>query len=326
MNSFDGKARSDPEMNFLPLVELELRQLSRRPLTFRLRMASGFVAGLTSLAILAIAIGMGKDATQMGRWLFTFLSLMAFALSLLAGPILTADCLSEEKRNGTLGLLFLANLRSDQIVAGKLVGLAMPAIFALLAIVPVLGITFFLGGLTGAELIRVALVLVNTLIFSLSASLLASAIFKEGTQSLAAGSFLMLAMSIGLPAIGYALSAAKAQPAIEFLLFSPVYTLRLAPESGFQGNGLYFWLSLGTIFLTSFGFLVIACLVLPFTWQDKPARSGIGSWLDRLRVKLTKEKGGGGRDRHLLDVSPILWLAHRRHGGKLGIWLFLLVS
>ena len=51
--------------------------------------------------------------------LFTVLNAIAFIFCLLAGVFLTADCLSEEKREGTLGLLFLTSLKGYDVVLGK---------------------------------------------------------------------------------------------------------------------------------------------------------------------------------------------------------------
>jgi len=50
----------------------------------------------------------------------------AFFFCNLAGVRLTADTLSEEKRNGTLGLLFLTNLRGLDVVGGDVVEVAPP--------------------------------------------------------------------------------------------------------------------------------------------------------------------------------------------------------
>jgi ABC-type transport system involved in multi-copper enzyme maturation permease subunit len=70
--------------------------------------------------------------------LFAVQTVCAFGLSLLAGLFLTSDCLSEEKREGTLGLLFLTDLKSHDIVLGKFVATALSALYCLLALLPVM--------------------------------------------------------------------------------------------------------------------------------------------------------------------------------------------
>ena len=53
--------------------------------------------------------------------LFCILTGSAVFYCLLSGVWFTADCLSEEKREGTLGLLFLTDLKGYDVVLGKLV-------------------------------------------------------------------------------------------------------------------------------------------------------------------------------------------------------------
>src|SRR5207245_2009309 len=103
--------------------------------------------------------------------LFVAFGVLALAFCLLAGIFLTADCLSEEKREGTLGLLFLTNLRSYDVVLGKLLATSLHSFYGLLAIFPVLGLPLMMGGVTLGEFWRVILVLIVTLFLSLALGL-----------------------------------------------------------------------------------------------------------------------------------------------------------
>ena len=49
----------------------------------------------------------------------------------------TMDCISEEKREGTLGLLFLTDLKGYDVALGKLCANSVRSFYALLATVPV---------------------------------------------------------------------------------------------------------------------------------------------------------------------------------------------
>ena len=71
-----------------------------------------------------------------GSTLFAALVGMGFILTLSAGPFLTSDCLSEEKRDGTLGFLFITELGGYDVVSGKLLATSLRASYALLAIFP----------------------------------------------------------------------------------------------------------------------------------------------------------------------------------------------
>ena len=93
-------------MTFLPIVERELRVAARRKNTFWTRMAVALVAVLIAGWAL-LTTGFFAFPANPGHLIFSALSGLAFAYCLLGGILKTTDCLSEEKREGTLGLLFL---------------------------------------------------------------------------------------------------------------------------------------------------------------------------------------------------------------------------
>ena len=97
-------------MTFLPLVERELRQATRRASTYWLRFAAVAVAALMGLGLLSPSFWGVINPTETGRNLFLAISTLALGYGLVAGVFVTADCLSEERRDGTLGLLFLSRL------------------------------------------------------------------------------------------------------------------------------------------------------------------------------------------------------------------------
>jgi len=76
---------------------------------------------------------------------------LTLAATIVSGLFLTADCLSEEKREGTLGFLFLTDLRGYDVVFGKLVATSLRGFYAMLAALPVMGVTLVLGGITGEQ-------------------------------------------------------------------------------------------------------------------------------------------------------------------------------
>ena len=60
-----------------------------------------------------------------GQVLFSMLKWLCFAFACASGIFLTADCLSDEKRDGTLGLLFLTDLRGYDVVTGKIMATSL---------------------------------------------------------------------------------------------------------------------------------------------------------------------------------------------------------
>lgn len=81
------------------------------------------------------------------------LRLGGVCFQLLAGTAVTADCLSEEKRDGTLGPLFLTDLRGYDVVLGKLVATALPVFYSLVAAIPVLALPFWWSSESGQWLL-----------------------------------------------------------------------------------------------------------------------------------------------------------------------------
>jgi len=96
----------------------------------------------------------------------------------------TADCLSEEKREGTLGLLFLTDLKGYDVVLGKLVASSLHAFYGVLAILPVMAIPLLVGGVTIDEFWRVVVVALNMLLFSLAVGMFASSISRDERRAM----------------------------------------------------------------------------------------------------------------------------------------------
>ena len=126
-------------MTFLPIVERELRVAARRRSTYFGRFAGALIAMAVGGWLLMVTYR--QPSNQIGQALFIALSVMLFIYSIAAGARITADCLSEEKREGTLGLLFLTDLKGYDIVSGKLVANSLNTFYGLLAAFPVLAIS-----------------------------------------------------------------------------------------------------------------------------------------------------------------------------------------
>src|SRR5258706_16014561 len=97
-------------MSFLPIVERELRVRSRRKSTYRFRQGGALIA-IIIVGFMLVVSGAFAGPGIAGKPLFEILAWMVFVACLLEGARNTADCLSEEKRAGTLGLLFLTDLK-----------------------------------------------------------------------------------------------------------------------------------------------------------------------------------------------------------------------
>jgi len=124
-------------MNSSPIVARELRVRARLPGTHRLRW---LVAGGALIISLSLVLDTaGKPATA-GQTTFYSLAGLAMVFCLFEGPRCTADCLSREKREGTLGLLFLTDLGGVDVVLGKLFAVSLNSVYGVFAILPVMAL------------------------------------------------------------------------------------------------------------------------------------------------------------------------------------------
>src|SRR5260370_35578013 len=125
-------------MTFLPIVERELLVRTRRPTTYWHRVEVGTVAAMGGLHEMVPSAG-SIGTTSLGKTAFGAVSWVAFMV-VCGSAFATADSISRERREGTLGLLFLTRLKSYDIVLGKLCAAAVTTYYALLVFVPALAI------------------------------------------------------------------------------------------------------------------------------------------------------------------------------------------
>ena len=185
-----------------PVAERELLVAARGGRVHWQRSLFAFAA-LAILGWILASVSRWNTPTQSGTTAFYGLSTVAMVFALLAGVILTADSLAEERREGTLGLLFLTDLRGWDIILGKLAANGIGALLSLLALVPMLMLPMLMGGVAAFEALRMALLIGSSAFFSLAFGLLVSTIFRTSrmarTLALAGRSLLCAALQIEPP-------------------------------------------------------------------------------------------------------------------------------
>lgn len=312
-------------MTFLPIVERELRAASRRRSTYWSRTLSGSISILICAWIFLLS-SRNSPAKELGKILFYTLSVVFFGSSLLAGIRFTADALSEEKREGTLGLLFLTDLKGYDVVLGKLVASSMTSFYGLLAIFPVMAIPLLLGGVAPAEFWRMTLVLANTLLYSLAAGLFISSISRSPRKAMA-GTFLVILLFNALtPAAGLGLAAFYNAKSVDdaFLIPSAACAYRLAFDNLYRTNQDTFFSSVLFTHGSTWAFLILASIAARYTWQDRP----LGAGRIRLLERWSRWTGGNETERkrfrtRLLDITPSYWLGGRHRLKPLVVWVFV---
>ena len=314
-------------MNLLPLVSCELRVAVRRRSTYYVRLISGAAAIAISFWGLLIWADW-KTPASLGHSLLEALALTGFVGAVLAGLVLTSDCISRERREGTLGLLFLTDLRGADVAFGKLAAKAILPFYALLAMLPALAVCLLVGGVMAGEVVRLALALLNTLFFSLSAALLTSAVCRNQRAAQASAFLMMLVCVPGLPLMGVALSASTTHPVWRQFayLVSPAGSYLMAFDKGYQAAAGVYWGSLLATHLFAWLCLVLSAFVLPRVFLEKNRAERQNPRAPRLRSIFRD----GARQRSLrredLQRNPMAWLADRDRPRRRWVWSFPAVT
>jgi 23S rRNA (cytosine1962-C5)-methyltransferase len=188
-------------MRFLPIAERELRVMARQNRTWWQRVCI-LIGALTIFAFAYVMFRRWATAGMLGREMFTTLGGFSFAYALLTGPLVTVDCLSRERRDGTLGLLFLTDLRSYDVVLGKMAAASFGVVLGLTAAAPVIAIPMLMGGVTLSHLSYVAMAISNAMFLSLAIGTFASSLCHSGRKSLALTIGVLLFLTFGIPILG----------------------------------------------------------------------------------------------------------------------------
>jgi hypothetical protein len=297
-------------MTFLPVVTRELRTAARRSATYRGRVILAGVVGGIAVCVLVFG-SISSTPSQIGSKIFELMATVTLFFSLATGITKTADSLSEEKRNGTLGLLFLTDLRGYDVVLGKFTALSLGAMHGLLSLLPVMAVSFLLGGITGGEFWRVMLALVNIQFFSLCAGIAVSASCLRRKNALGA-TLLLLLLVCGLP---YAL------PGNPLVFTSPVCGFISSFSKNYATHAADFLHSLA--FTNALGWLMLlyASVMAPRLWHDSPE----SPFMQSLRLRINALRFGTAEGRaagrmQLLEHNPVTWLAGRDLGQRRLLW------
>lgn len=187
-------------MNIGPVIERELRTHARQPQTYWLRLVGA------SILLLVIVLS-GVLNEEDGAALFRGLNFTLFFSIWIMVPLLTSDCLSRERREGTLGLLFLTPLRPGEVVIAKALAHGLRAGTVGLAVLPVMALPLLMGGVSGVELTYGVIANVSAFFLALGAGLLGSAWGKAWYRAQATAAALAIVFLLGLSSL-----ATAAQP------------------------------------------------------------------------------------------------------------------
>lgn len=262
-------------MNPFPIIDRELRVESRRYYAYLMRSLVGLVSIAFALGILFTELQITSTPASSGKVFILWLSLFAYGVALIHGSMVSSDCLSREKREGTLGLLFLTNLSGFDIVMGKLMSQPWNTLNCLLAAIPSLSFCFLIGGIDFFQCFKIAVVIANTLFFTAAVGMFTSSISYHEIKS----TLIALGISLLLGALCpiYALILSATPPLTWFPKFlfciSPggaLYSILNPSTSMFVCGISIAWWSLAISHLMGWSLLILCSVILPRTVQFKP--------------------------------------------------------
>jgi len=316
-------------MSLLPVIERELRVRARLGTTYWVRCGLGAVVTLVGIQSTLVYASAGV-AASVGAATFHTLSWLGFLLA-WASVFVTADSISSERREGTLGLLFLTDLGRYDVVLGKLAAAGITAFYSLVGFVPALALVVLSGGVTGGEVARTALALLNALFVSLALGVCVSTRAQGHYQALRWAFFLSGLLFVWPSLEILATGGSRATPG---LWFSPYGAFYLAPDAVYSTATWGFWVSLAIGHGTGWLLLSAASAFLARNWQElelpeAPHTKARFSYASRLTSHAPLEPPDGPDSppsstvpisNPILDTDPICWLAWRMPGRGALIW------
>jgi hypothetical protein len=330
------------------VVQCELRQASRRAVNFWLRVLGG--AGGTVL-LCVIAGNNQSGAATLGIRLFTALHCLLLVLILGIVPAMTADCIARERREGTLGLLFLTNLTAAGIVVGKGLVQALRAFTLWLAVLPVVTVPFLIGGVAWEDVTSAVAMQFSVAVLCLAGGILASAVARaRGAAFMLALIFALGLVSVFVELLGFSALSLRQSPTADVNFWSTGISLLTGlPQLGsdwayYVSNPMSFesylgwsshaatasvervWSSvcLGSVILApvlSLLIFIVAAYCVKGSWKDRPPSLGRQRWGKRFCMPLSVlQKWLARRMHRSLDRNPIAWLQQYSWKARVSKW------
>jgi len=271
----------------------------------------------TSLGALSVlGWGMGAGSRPGGGTLFVVLSTLFWLICFSSGIFLTADSISREKREGTLGLLFLTDLKGYDVVLGKLASSSLMTILVVIGVMPVLALCVLMGGVTGIELLRVSAGLLITMLFSLSLGILVSTLAGPSSYPGVITFLILFAAGVGFPVLtGLAplLPTGLAEAVYLLRFLSPAFLASASRAGGSVAANFPLLAATGTTL--SLIMLLTASMLIKRTFKDRPSSFAAGR-RNRIAPVRSQVPVGKRGSQYWLDGRPVHWLAgDQRRGG-----------
>jgi ABC-type transport system involved in multi-copper enzyme maturation permease subunit len=285
-----------------PVINRELRAEARNSFNYMLRVLGGGVV----IAVFALLMADQRgNAASLGARLFHELNLALFAAVMLCVPMLTADCISREKREGTLGLLFLTPLTARDIVIGKSLIHTIRAFTLLLAVLPVGLLPFVLGGVSGWSFLHAVTLNLSGLLLALAAGLLASVRQVEWIRAVVFAEILSAGFAIALQV---------------FPAFASLFASLVQQRLGGPAAWLLLNINLVIALFVFWRAVRHAGVKLDKIWQEETAAPPQPAWVKIFSTSDFWQSVFRWNKSRTLDRNPIAWLQEYSWTARLTKW------
>jgi ABC-type transport system involved in multi-copper enzyme maturation permease subunit len=323
-----GGAHRDASKKMWPVILRELRAGSRRWTTYWLRLLAA------SAVVVTIVWWLSTPkiilVRQPGREVFLQMHRVIMAAIWIVVPLMTADCLSREKREGTLGLLFLTNLRAWNIVFAKAAVAGLAALTMWLSVIPIITVPILMGGLPAREIVLSCSLALGSICCALAAGLLASALSNRASGAVAGAIIFAVIGHLGFCLLVEESQARAAGFGAQVGFNGQMVWSLFSPRIIQPGRGkilIAFLIPLFSLLLSAL-VAAMAAAIIRRNWQDKPKtkrQTEVESffcspvfWTGLFRRWM----------RFSLQRNPIGWLERRTWTGRIAalIWFAVMIS
>jgi hypothetical protein len=290
-------------MNVTPVIARELQIRCRAPFTYWGRAGLGAIALMAASQALIIPTS-AANLTAIGSATFRVVALLGFLLA-CGAAMATADGLSSERREGTLGLLLLTPLKPIEVIIGKLVVSSLTASYALFGFLPALGLIIFTGGVSGLQFVRVSIALVSTACLALGVGTWISARSEKRGKAMRAAVLMMIAFIVIPRFLGHAYR-------FDFAACpSPLTAYEYAFDSTYLTHWSVFWYSIACVLIETVLLIALAGNYLARTWQR--ASWSVKPPPEEWRpVDVEQAATLDAATKELLATDPVCWTVSRQ--------------
>jgi len=299
---------------------------------------------VTMAIFFALNVGLRPDS---GSYLFSSLHGVLHVSIWVLVPLLAADSISRERREGTLGLLFLTSLKSRDIVMAKGTAHGLRAGTLLMAAIPVATLPALMGGVAWRQVVASVCINLAAACLALAAALLASAGARSWLRALLAAYGFAAALAVGMCNALFAfLSLALGRPMLsgfqngfqlaiginpEFFLSSYYYRFGQNFMSATTSAQLFHATMISALLVLLSAMLVLilalfaAAVATRQTWRELPPHPLLVWFQHKLCTPIVLQGLLQRWMNRSLVHNPIGWLQQRAWSGRLVIWAWLAV-